>query len=1274
MGLNLNTAIEDIREYAEAVSGMEENIITKNKEVREALLRQDKGKYFQEEVLMPNTSKQQRLEKEAIPHRERLVSRNNFKKDLTYLDYFSKSYGEDDSFTDFVTQLLSGMNPEYALRETRVGVVDNPRVFNAMSGVVTTNPNYTSYANISETFEDIGKAADYIWNGEYDKLKNLGEVGSDTRLGIITNVIYPRMLLYAAKVNSARGRFSVENGHPYLTPSLYKEYGNNSGTISRLSDILWVDSRTGRTRDDFISLAHVMSYDEAINSSDLGYKDILTEQFDVAQNDFEQKYTPLSSGHYYTFVNGNLEDNVADGINFQTNYSKRIGDESKAVRKTRHNIYNEGDQPFGTDSHTKIDVKTDENGDPIYDSLEGDQNGFGVDKNRNGIYDVLEYEFDDFITLSQVNPGKNNLLAKTNSLFNSHKINTMIGRFHTKGGEEPSNDSAYDPAFGNSHGRSLKKLDANFHGDNNKTNGYSDPYCRVWTYHHQYSQYKNAIRPFIYTDENGEERSYAIKDIQENVTSQRAVIGDGIETGAEYLDGYSVLGNNGFVKIGPYEEDYYETFGIQTNKRNTDTKKNKHQYMLSIENLAWKDFPHGIEKMRMGPNGGRIMWFPPYDLKFNENVAVEWGNNAFIGRGEKVYTYSNTTRTAQLGFTILIDHPSVLDEQKFKNHKGYGLDSDVDGDILRYFAGCRNFTFTPNTDSEDNEKPEQITPEIGQEPQDGHTIRFAVFFPNNYSGNMVVPGGNKDLDRKTNIQNNGCTDNDWWYYLLFGHNISITDVSNEIGYETSSSGISDMTPLIMSDKTKVIYACNTKCDANYKICDTESHDTRRRFRYRVDFDLKQNALNYKKGTNLDVLNSDSYVDSKSYQLNVDENATKKSSGRFANVDCSFGVFMAALLKVTNDAEYQHVLDKLISVVQNGNVEDKVNNIANILSNNVINKIDVKGGATEQDSGNAHELATRRARTVIQTVSDMLPTYTRTSNNSSESTFNFAGKGENISASDDINTIKAKAQRCALVTITYGKAETVNAGNDDVPNNAENESGEGTYGVNGKNSTNAEVNTEETDNRTHYLTGKLNGGDYEQDTSKTMTGYEYEYFSRLEKDDPVVFKIIHDKYKYFDPAFHSMSPEGFNARLNFLQQCTRQGHTISASDTNVNGKTAPTAGNLAFGRMPVCVLRIGDFIYSRFIIDSMSIDYSTDGITWDLNPEGAGVQPMFAKVEMGITLLGGSSLVAPINRLQNAQTFDYYANTGVYDPRADRIEIGQDGVLYKHLYTPYESKQ
>ena len=88
-------------------------------------------------------------------------------------------------------------------------------------------------------------------------------------------------------------------------------------------------------------------------------------------------------------------------------------------------------------------------------------------------------------------------------------------------------------------------------------------------------------------------------------------------------------------------------------------------------------------------------------------------------------------------------------------------------------------------------------------------------------------------------------------------------------------------------------------------------------------------------------------------------------------------------------------------------------------------------------------------------------------------------------------------------------------------------------------------------------------------------------------------------------------------------------------------------------MPVCVLRLGDFINTRILIQSMNISYGDGGMQWDMNPEGAGVQPMLAKVNLGIVLLGGQSLEAPISRLQNAVTFNYYANTGVYDNRADR---------------------
>ena len=73
--------------------------------------------------------------------------------------------------------------------------------------------------------------------------------------------------------------------------------------------------------------------------------------------------------------------------------------------------------------------------------------------------------------------------------------------------------------------------------------------------------------------------------------------------------------------------------------------------------------------------------------------------------------------------------------------------------------------------------------------------------------------------------------------------------------------------------------------------------------------------------------------------------------------------------------------------------------------------------------------------------------------------------------------------------------------------------------------------------------------------------------------------------------------------------------------------------------------------------------------WDLNPEGAGVQPMYAKVSMGIVLIGGQAMNTPISRLQNANTFNYYANSGVYDDRADRVTVEDGKLVYGHLYSP-----
>jgi hypothetical protein len=112
----------------------------------------------------------------------------------------------------------------------------------------------------------------------------------------------------------------------------------------------------------------------------------------------------------------------------------------------------------------------------------------------------------------------------------------------------------------------------------------------------------------------------------------------------------------------------------------------------------------------------------------------------------------------------------------------------------------------------------------------------------------------------------------------------------------------------------------------------------------------------------------------------------------------------------------------------------------------------------------------------------------------------------------------------------------------------------------------------------------------------------------------------------------------------------------------------TAYNLAFGRPPVCVLRIGDFYYTKIIINSLTINY--DDPQWDLNPEGIGVMPMFAKVNIDFNFIGGSDLAGPIARLQNAVSFNYYANTSVYDNRAERVEYDPTGNGKEIKYKPF----
>ena len=162
--------------------------------------------------------------------------------------------------------------------------------------------------------------------------------------------------------------------------------------------------------------------------------------------------------------------------------------------------------------------------------------------------------------------------------------------------------------------------------------------------------------------------------------------------------------------------------------------------------------------------------------------------------------------------------------------------------------------------------------------------------------------------------------------------------------------------------------------------------------------------------------------------------------------------------------------------------------------------------------------------------------------------------------------------------------------------------------------------------------------------------ECDYFETIKTETPMVYDNLRDKLKFFQPAFHSTTPEGLNSRLTFLQQCMRPGDTIPTIK-DIAGKQQlqyNNATNTSFGAPPVLVLRIGDFYNTKIIPESLSLAYES----LDINPEGIGIQPMIANVTLSFKFVGGSGLKESIDKLQNALTFNYYANTEIWDDRAD----------------------
>jgi len=167
---------------------------------------------------------------------------------------------------------------------------------------------------------------------------------------------------------------------------------------------------------------------------------------------------------------------------------------------------------------------------------------------------------------------------------------------------------------------------------------------------------------------------------------------DGITTSGRRFTN-SVLDSTYNLNIAPLRGSSEERIGstnLQKNAQGTIVAK---KYMFSIENLAWRTssrpgFTYDeLPDCEKGPNGGRVMWFPPYDIKFSESSSANFNGQTFLGRPEQIYTYKDSSRTGQLSWKIVVDNPSILNiivEKQLKGQNKEKINSIIDS----FFAGC----------------------------------------------------------------------------------------------------------------------------------------------------------------------------------------------------------------------------------------------------------------------------------------------------------------------------------------------------------------------------------------------------------------------------------------------------------------------------------------------------------------------------------------------------------------------------------------------------------
>jgi len=661
------------------------------------------------------------------------------------------------------------------------------------------------------------------------------------------------------------------------------------------------------------------------------------------------------------------------------------------------------------------------------------------------------------------------------------------------------------------------------------------------------------------------------------------------ETGNIRKSSYSVINGAYDLNIVPYRDTDQNIIHDTGGQPNGYVKK----YLFSIENLAWRTSSRpgytyqDLPVCERGPNGGRIMWFPPYDLQFEEQTKPEFKANNFLGRPEPVYTYQNTNRTGTLRWKIVVDHPSVLNLIVNKVLANQNNREIVDSVINSFFAGCRqydlydlaikyntiptnelfyiqqklNYPDIPDeeikkfTDPQKNE-PNKFEQPGGNTPEVKKFVNLGFYFEND------CPGGSPGWDSSTG-------------------SFCPTGSRGVKSYETLYNNYT---------------SASTKQTYQQKCIQTN--------------DAKTSVANF-------------FTDIIEDNFNAAQKLLSKIQSMLDNDDAeSITINLIGSASAPNTKSYNDKLSKRrIESVRTYIEQWQGGILGKYLTSSPVRLIvreDARGETTQ--------------RTPTQFANTDNPKVYQPAGSTG-----FGCEGIDFGAPQAESWYAARPMACRVVTIT--NVEVVPKKTD--PPIIETNPGKKQYD---------DGQQPQPNKPKPYYTTTV--GIRENISKKIIRNLlsECDYFQVIKENDPIVFDSIKDRIKYFQPVFHSTTPEGLNSRLTFLQQCMRPGDTIPT--VGPDGKMIYNdAINTAFGSPPILVLRIGDFYNTKIVPTNISFKYDH----FDINPEGIGFQPMICEVNLSFNFIGGSGIAKPIEELQNAISFNFYANTELYDERATATE-------------------